>query len=214
MSRNRLSKVLFFGACIYGFALLLRPYTSCLARPTNPGVSEAQEVIVALENAISVLDIPAEQLEFNQLSAVLINHPIYQAELPSDELRVLLQYTSEIQGEAATSDFGFLTAMRTKRMNQQHGAKLLRAAMERARTEGQELTPEEWKELTEQNYGMQPYLPDDSAKGQNAPFVRSLRYLDIKVDGDRAEIKFDTGVKNQRAILVRVDGRWYVAAIF
>ncbi|RIK43396.1 MAG: hypothetical protein DCC55_05930 [Chloroflexi bacterium] len=169
---------------------------------------------MALENAISVLDIPAEQLDFNQLSEVLINHLTYQAELPSDELMALLQYTSEIQGEAATNNFGFLTAMRTKRMNQQHGARLLRAALEKARIEGRELTPEEWKELTEQNYGMQPYLPPDSSEGQSTPFVRQLLYLDIKVDGDQAEIKFDSGVKNQRAILVRIDGRWYVAGIF
>ncbi|RIK43393.1 MAG: hypothetical protein DCC55_05915 [Chloroflexi bacterium] len=179
-----------------------------------PDTSEGRAVVAALTRAYQVLDTPFEQLDLNQLAEVLIDHPDFQTQLSADELEHLKQYTSKVQGDAALQNFGFLTAMRTKRMNQQHGAKLLSAAMERARTEGRELTPEEWKELTEQNYGMQPYLPPDSSEGQSTPFVRQLLYLDLKVDGDRAEIKFDTGAKNRRAILVRIDGRWYVAGIF
>jgi hypothetical protein len=185
------------------------------SRATNiPDTPESRAVTAALENAFRVLDIPAEQLDLAELATVLVNDPRYQAELHADELRSLLAYTGEIQGDAATKEFGFLTAMRTKRINQQHGAKLLRAALEQAKLEDRALTPEEWQTLTDQNYGMQPYLAPELPAEQSTPFVRPLSYLDVRVDGEQAEILFDTGVKRQRAILVRIDGQWFVAGIF
>jgi hypothetical protein len=214
MRRCPIRYALLLGVTLFGVVIFLLTYRQQSHAANIPDTPESREVITALESAIRVLDIPAEQLDFNELSTVLINHPLYQTELPPDELSALLEYTSKIQGAAALEDFGFLTAMRTKRLNQQHGAELLRAALKRAEMEDRELTADEWQELTEQNYGIQPYLPPASPEGQSTPFVRPLIYLALKINENQAEIKFDTGVKQQRAVLVRIDGRWYVAGIF
>jgi len=125
-----------------------------------------------------------------------------------------MKHTHKIQGEAALKDFGYLTSMITKRMNQQHGARLLRTAQEKAKAENRAVTQEEMRQLTEQNYGLEPYLPDQDVQAQSTPFKRVLTYLSVKVEGDKAELRLDDRVKNRKAILVRVDGRWYVAGIF
>jgi hypothetical protein len=70
------------------------------------------------------------------------------------------------------------------------------------------------KQLTEQNYGMEPYLPDQSVQGASTPFVRELKIVTINIEGDKAEVLFDDMVTNRRAILVRLAQRWYVAGIF
>jgi len=125
-----------------------------------------------------------------------------------------MKHTHKIQGEAALKDFGYLTSMITKRMNQQYGARLLRTAQEKAKAENRAVTQEEMRQLTEQNYGLEPYLPDQDVQAQSTPFKRVLTYLSVKVEGDKAELRLDDRVKNRKAILVRVDGRWYVAGIF
>ena len=125
-----------------------------------------------------------------------------------------MKHTHKIQGEAALKDFGYLTSMITKRMNQQYGARLLRTAQEKAKAENRAVTQEEMRQLTEQNYGLEPHLPDQDVQAQSTPFKRVLTYLSVKVEGDKAELRLDDRVKNRKAILVRVDGRWYVAGIF
>ncbi len=104
--------------------------------------------------------------------------------------------------------------MRTKRSNQQHGANLLRAAQAKAAAENREITKEEMQQLTEQNYGMEPYVPVQDVQGQKVPFKRVVTYLSIKLDEDTAEVNFDDMVKNRRATLLRVNGRWYVSGIY
>jgi len=179
-----------------------------------PDTPEAREVLAALEQAYAVLGIPFEDLELDQLSEVFKNDPSYTSQLSADELAYLKEYTRKVQGEAALNDFGYLTTMRTKRMNQQNGARLLRAAQERAKAENREVSNEEMRQLTEQNFGMEPYVPHQDAQEQSEPFKRVFRYFSLKMEGDTAEIRFDDMAKNRRAILVRVDERWYVTGIF
>lgn len=179
-----------------------------------PDTPEESEVIAALEGAYAVLSVPFEDLDLKQLSEVLVNDPSYASQLSTDELTDLKEYTREVQGKAALEAFGYLTTMRTKRMNQQNGARLLRAAQEKAKSENREVSREEMQQLTEQNYGMEPYVPHQDAQQQSEPFKRVFRYFSLKIKGDTAEVYFDDMAKNRRAILIRVDGKWYVAGIF
>lgn len=178
-----------------------------------PDTPENQSVIDALEEAITVLDLPFEELDLTKLSKVLINDPNYAQIVSPDELTELMNYTRKVQGEAALDNFGYLTAMQTKRMNQQNGARLLRAAREKAASENREVTREEMQQLTEQNFGLEPFIPDSSEHDQSEPFKRILRYFSIKIEKDRAEVFYDDMVKTRKAILLQVNGQWYVADI-
>lgn len=179
-----------------------------------PDTPEARDVLATLERAYEVLDTPFERLDLEQLSEVFRNDPSYMSQLSADEVDYLKGYTRKIQGEAALNDFGYLTTMHTKRMNQQHGARLLRAAREKAKAENREVSKEEMRQLTEQNFGMEPYLPDQNEQGKSVPFKRVLRYFSLKIEGDTAEVRFDDMAKTRRATLLRVNGRWYMTGIF
>jgi hypothetical protein len=175
---------------------------------------ETREIMVIMEKAYELLAIPFDTLDVNQLSEVFRNDPSYADHLSFAELDELKEYTHKIQGEAALKDFGYLTTMRTKRMNQQHGARLLRGAREKAKAENREVSKEEMRQLTEQNFGMEPYLPDQNEQGKRVPFKRILRYFSLKIEGETAEVCFDDMAKTRRATLMRVNGRWYVTGIF
>lgn len=181
---------------------------------TIPDTPEVRDVLATVERAYEVLAIPFERLNLKQLDEVFVNDPVFANQLSAGELHELQQYTRKIQGDKALEDFGYLTSMRTKRLNQQHGAQLLRAAQAKAKAENRAISEAEMQQLTEQNYGMQPYAPESAASDQDASFKRVLTYYFVQITGDTAEVKFDDMVKNLRAILVRRDGRWYVAGIY
>ena len=63
-------------------------------------------------------------------------------------------------------------------------------------------------DLTKQNYGKTPYLPDSSLPGRFP-----LTYISIKIDNDKAYVRYDDGPALQEAILVRVNGIWFIAGI-
>lgn len=173
-----------------------------------PANAEEQAVTDALEKAYEVLDIPFDQLNLSQLSEVFIDHPYYLEQLSAEEIASLQLYTIKIQGKDALDNFGYLTSMRTKRMHQQRGAELLKTAEARAFKENREVTPEEFKVLKEMNHGREPWIPG------HEPFQRKLQYFSLNIEDDKAMVKYDEGVTGRTAVLVKVDGQWYVAGIF
>ena len=80
--------------------------------------------------------------------------------------------------------------------------------MDKAKINNHSLTEEEMEELTKQNYSEQPYLPDSSLPGRFP-----LEYVSITIDNDKAYVRYDDGPALQDAILIRVNGRWFVAGI-
>lgn len=171
---------------------------------------QGQEVLRALENAYEVLDTPYDVVDLNKFDEVFIDHPIYRQELGSEAAATLQSQISKRLrvSSASVEQFGYLTSIKSKRLRQQEGAKLLKQALQEAKTQGRTLSKPELDQLTAKNLGFEPTLPDMSL-----PSHHTLTYLSIKLEGDTARVAYDEGVVYRTAILVKVKGQWFVAGI-
>jgi hypothetical protein len=88
--------------------------------------------------------------------------------------------------------------------------KLLRTAVQRAKTAGRELSAAEWQEVTRQNYGMVPPDLDDPKRPVPKP---TIQYEWMKIAGDHASVRFDPGPALEEADLIKINGRWYITRI-
>lgn len=93
-----------------------------------PDTAEAREVMAAMTRAYQLLDAPADTLDINQLSEVFIDHPDYLRELDSETQTKLQTQISEILSPAAAQNFGYLTAIKSKKVHRQNGIQLLKSA--------------------------------------------------------------------------------------
>ncbi len=208
MFKKFLFRLLFFaGIAFVGLALFLN--LSQRSEAYNiPDTPEAREVMATMERAYDILAIPFDSLDVNKLAEVFIDDPVFLDRLTPEQREQAQARSRTILGTKEGESFGYLTAMKAKRLQQQQGATLLKAALDRAKSHDRTITEEEWKALTEQNNGEQPYLPELSLPGRFP-----LTYESIKIDNDKAYVRYDDGPALQDAILVRVNGRWFVAGI-
>jgi hypothetical protein len=200
-------KIFFVGVAfvVLAFFLNLSQRSEAYNIPDTP---ETREIMATIERAYDVLAIPFDTLDVNKLSEVFIDDPVFRNKLTLDQRGEAQTRVNKILGPGAAENFGYLTAMKAKRLQQQHGAKLLKAATDKAKSTNRSITEEEWKELAQQNYGERPYLPDLSLPGRFP-----LQFQSIEIDNDKAYVRYDDGPALQEAILVRVNGRWYVAGL-
>ncbi|MFN8490139.1 MAG: hypothetical protein U0350_21305 [Caldilineaceae bacterium] len=171
---------------------------------------DAHEITATLTRAYELLDTPADMLDVAQLSEVFIDHSDYANELKTDKLTKLKIQIGNVLGLTSVQSFGYLTAMKSKRIHQQQEIKLLKTALEKVKPKGRELTQEEWKDLAKQNGGEYPSLPHYELANNK----RHLIYSSIQINGDKARVVYDEGIVDRTAILVWVNGRWFVAGIF
>lgn len=188
-----------------GALLVLRSSAADAPDPTQ--VEEIQHVMT---RAYQLLDTPFDRLNLDQLSEVFIDHPDYVNELDTATQAKLQSQITEVLERDASHQWGYLTAITSQITYRQRGINLLRSALAKAASERRELSEEEWQDLTRQNGGHRPALPNlDLVDNQ-----RELIYKSVEIDGDKARVVHDDGITYRTAILVRIDGRWYVAGIF
>lgn len=186
-------------------------------RPSNayssvPDTAESQEIMAAIQHAYDALSTAYETGHMNVLADAFVDHPDFRREIGWAREAELRSYISKITGPKASQDFGYLTAIKNKLTHRLEGEKLLRSAMAKAKTENRELSEAEWQTLIEQNHGERPSLPDPGLPSKRV--IQPEQYFSIEINGDKARATYDEGVTGRTALLVRIDGRWYVAGIF
>lgn len=172
----------------------------------------SHEVMAAIQRAYDALSAAYKTGNLNVLSDAFVDHPDFRREIGWAREAELRSYISKITGPKAAQDFGYLTAIKNKLTHRLEGEKLLRSAMAKAKTENRELSEAEWQTLIEQNHGERPALPDPGLPSKRV--IQSEQYFSIEINGDKARATYDEGVTGRTAILIRMDGRWYVAGIF
>lgn len=175
---------------------------------TIPDTPAAREIMATIERAYDILAIPFDTLELQRLDEVFIDDPIFRAKMTEEQIAETQNSITNMMGADANKNFGYLTAIKAKRLHQQHGAKLLKDTMASAAQSEQSISADKLAELTTQNYGQTPYLPN-----RNLPGRFPLTYLSMKIEGDIAYVRYDDGPALQDAILVRKNGRWFVAGL-
>lgn len=207
MTKVRMRIISFTAIILLGLFIIFIG-SQCSAAYSIPDTPETREIIAALEHAYDVLAVPFDTLDVNKLAEVFIDDPIFLERLTQEQRSDAQNRVRIILGADVAKDFGYLTAMKAKRIHQQHGAQLLKAALANANSTQQDFTQEEWQQLEAQNYGERPYLPDLSLPGRFP-----LQIQTIELDGDKAYVRYDDGPALQEAILVRINKQWFVAGI-
>ena len=183
------------------FSLVSALRSKALGIPDTP---DAREIMAVMERAHILFRKPVETVDVNELAEVIVNTDDYR---PSQEN---LEFISTILGSKAAQNAGFLAFLQAKHVQLQQGAKLLRAAVGKARTENRALTATEMQELVKRNHGM----PLADLQDLNAPIpTPTLQYAWMQIEGDRATVRYDSGVADEEATLVKQDGHWYIASI-
>jgi len=198
------------GIVVTAFLLIFAPASNADDSLTTP---EAQEIMIAIQRAKDAIAIAQHTGDFSKLEETLIDHPDYLNELQPEQQGELRQFVGRISGVRAAETFGYLTAMRNKITYKLQGEEFVRAAMEKAKAENHEFTSEDMQVLASQNPDKYITWPQTSTVfAASNPVER--KYKSIKIDGDKARIVYDEGVKDRTAIFVRIEGKWYVAGIF
>jgi hypothetical protein len=183
---------------ITGVALLL------LLAPPAQDEAEVKAIRAVMLRYYQLLrETPVQALDVQQFGEVLADTPDFTLTAETQ------QYISAILGTEKSSNAGYLTAMQAKWLHLQQGDRLARAAIEQARAENREVSPEEWQTLAEQNRRMVPPTFTDP----DPNYRIALLYGSLEIEGNRAVARFDDGVTYQEAILRKIDGRWYIANI-
>lgn len=207
----RLKGMLWIGTIFLVFValLFLNQAPSVLGFPmyqVGLDTPQAQEIEETLRHAHIVLGSITDEASLDLFDAILVNHPLFAQALSVQERTRLRTNITRFLGPDA--EFGYLNAMKTKRMLQFNGVKLLEEAEAQARKRNTELTQQDWARLTEQNYGYTPAYAN--AEASNRP---SLEFFSIRLGAGTARVEYTQGISNLTAILVQIDGRWMVAGI-
>lgn len=166
----------------------------------TPEAIEIQEVLIRAENILS-----SDNLD--EFDTVLVNHPLFAQQLTREQRAILKENITRFLGPDA--EFGYLNAMKAKRLVQANGRKLLEAAELKAQAQNRALTTEELAALREQNYGYTPSHIDLSLIGNRPVF----EFGSVEVGFNVARVYYSR-IKTNTALLVRVNGQWMVAGIF
>lgn len=199
-------------------SLLLYPATSlplylpCLASPTPPTAPAAQEVEAALERAYVAIDHAFLSRDVTRLSPAIIDHPVYRWMLGWRKTSKLRAYIFTVLGPEAAQDFGYLTAMQNKITHRIHGDRLLREKLAKEHRSITEITPAELIALKGKNYGVEPSLIEEPSS--TVPLDSVEQYYTIRICRNKAYVSYSDYIIGRSAILLRLEGQWYVAGIF
>jgi hypothetical protein len=177
-----------------------------------PDTDESHAIMAAIQHAYDALSTAYATGDMNVLADAFVDHPDFRREIGWAREAELRSYINKITGPKAAQDFGYLTAIKNKLTHRLEGEKLLRSAMAKAKTENRELSEAEWQTLIKQNHGERPSLPDPGLPSKRV--IQPEQYFSIEINGDKARATYDEGVTGKTAILILIDGRWYVAVIF
>ena len=162
---------------------------------------EAARVKTVMERAYDLIGTAAQTYDVSGFAAVFVDTADYPLSPKQQE------GVAAVLGAEAAQKAGYLTAMQAHYMSLGQGAKLLQAALARAKAEGRELSAAEFQALIKANHDQVPTL--------SGPVVAKtmLTYESIEIAGDRATVRHDDGAALQEAILLKVKGQWYIAGI-
>jgi hypothetical protein len=174
---------------------------------------EAEEVKAAIQRAKEAIATAQNTGDLHRLEDGLVDHPDYLRQLRPEQQEELRNFIAKILGTEASKNPGYLTAISNKISYRLQGEAFVKAAIEGAKAEGREFTNEDLQSLAAEHPDKHIVWPKSEADlALPEPTQRS--YKSIEIDGDKARAVYDDGIRDKTAILVRIDGRWYVAGIF
>lgn len=164
--------------------------------PISPDVEAVQQTI---RKAYEIEEKAARTFDTTEFATVFINDP-RGGKLDTSTL----QFVEEVSGRDLTSA-GYLDYKLAYYKWWEGGALKIEALQSKAQAEGRALTQEEISSLVDDNGRIA--MP----RAQGPISEVWLDFFSISIDGDVAIAIFDDGPRTNKMILVKKDGRWYIA---
>jgi len=194
-------KISLFGAALVLIAIASWGFYSLMlnARVNDnkiPDTPDTQAIIATLEHAHYLRAVAARTFDVSTFPEVFINTSDFK---PNDSQRALIENVFDTE---TAKSAGYLTYMQAYYLAWKEGASLIQSV------EVQDLSPQERDELlrTNQDKIVAPARQDPIGEIK-------LTYESITVNGDKAVVRYDSPSAYREAILVKVDGKWFVANI-
>ncbi|RPI35233.1 MAG: hypothetical protein EHM70_00345 [Chloroflexota bacterium] len=166
----------------------------------------AGEIYAALEQGQTALAVGALNWDCGQYSDIFVDTTDHR--LTADTKA----YIDQVLGSGASTHAGYYTAMYATCIHGSRIIPLYEALISQARAENRDLTGEEWDELKKANFGEIPPAPPP--EGATVPeIVLDIQSIRVTLGGKKAVVLFDDGSALLKAILVRIDGRWWIASV-
>lgn len=168
---------------------------------------ETQPIIIEMEKGYDALAYIHQTDDPSKLSEIFVDSPDYKssAEAKKDVEEI---FCPEVAERA-----GYLTAMKAKTIAYGRVNADMRTALEKARAENREITHEEYQAIIKKNNGLIPPSNPPTGKGEIVKSSFPLKFDKIIMMGDHATVYYDDGAAYQKAILVKIDGIWFIAGI-
>lgn len=173
-----------------------------------PDTKETQKIQGVIMQGYKLYDIAGRTFDTSQFPSVFADDP--DVPLTRDQRERLQEWLGTIPKGA-----GYLTYVTACYTNREKGALLLEELMAKVRAEGRDSpTRDEWMEIVNESGGRPPAprnQPSISVEEAQKELKSRMRYDLIDIKGDKATVIFDTGITLNKMILVKRDGKWYVA---
>jgi len=203
MSKRNNVVLLGIALVIVGLGILVSQIYPVKAEVGVPNTSDAKQIMAIMNRAYEVLGNASQTFNASEFPSIFIDTEDYK--LTDQQQEVLAEILGVDVSEV--KNVGYLTAMQVEYATKAHGAKLLQEAFQKAKAENRKLTSDEIQEIVKANHGQLP--PGKSATTKKAV----LTFESIEINGYKAVVKYDDGAALQEAILVRKQGKWFVASI-
>jgi len=162
---------------------------------------EAAKIISTMEHAYALIDEVAQTGDVSKYTQVFVDTSDFQADTSEKE------FVGKVLGTAAAQKIGILTAMQAKGIANGRGQQLLKNAMDKANAENRQISPAELQQLIKDNYGSLPGVKAETN------YKLKLTYQKLEIFKDKAIITYDDEQAIQQAILVKIDGQWFISNV-
>lgn len=196
----------FFVLSLVAFTIAIAyfPIQKLAAAERAPNAREAQAITEVLQRAYDLMEKAlrngGDVSEFDQVFADTKDFKLRDREAE--------RLVEDVFGEEAAKKAGYLTWIKAKTFATGKAVKMLQDAQRLAEAEGRKVTRGELFSIQEKCYGV---LPPSVIEVSGRPI--EFAFMEIRIQRDRAIVRFDRGPALEEAVMIFRDGRWLIVSI-
>jgi hypothetical protein len=153
-----------------------------------------------LKNSYFVESSSAKTFDLSLFSSIFVNDQRGGELSPST-----IEFIRSVSGDYISESFGYLDYKIAYYTWWKAGALKLETLQARANLENRELTEDELKTLIDDHGRVA--MPRSQSSNTNI----ALRFISIEIEGEKAIVIYDDGLRTNQAILLKIDDNWYIA---
>ena len=165
-----------------------------------PQTEDGELIQDVLNNSYVIESLSAKTFDLSSYTTIFVNDQRGGELSPST-----IEFVRSISGDYTSESFGYLDYKIAYYTWWETGALKIETLQARADLENRELTEDELKTLIDDQGRIA--MPRSQSSDASIP----LRFISITIEGDKGIVTYDDGLRINQAILVKIDGDWYIA---